>query len=141
MTDEIKDYECREDEHQAEDHMELSSRLDRSLPGITAAVLLLCLYSVLCIFLPVTLGVRADLATPSPDAKPAWYFLFIYEYLRLVPPLLGALTPTILLVLLGALPFFDRNPSRDPRMRVVALATATIVIVAILALTYLGWVS
>ena len=139
MTDELKDLECDNDKQLAE--VPAASSLDRALPGITAAVLLLCLYSALCIFLPVTLGVRADLATASPDAKPAWYFLSIYEYLRLMPPLFGALTPTILLVLLAALPLLDRNPSRDPRRRIVALVVAAVVVIAVLALTYLGWVS
>ena len=108
---------------------------------VTAVVLLLCLYSVLCIFLPAALGVRANLASMPKAAKPEWYFLFLYAYVRWVPPVVGALTPALLLVLLGAWPFLDRNPSRDPRNRILALVLVAVTVGAILALTYAGWVS
>jgi quinol-cytochrome oxidoreductase complex cytochrome b subunit len=114
---------------------------DHLVAEATALVLLLCLYSVLCIFLPAALGVRANAAFMPPGSKPGWYFLFLYEYVRLVPPLIGALTPALLLVLLAAWPFVDRNPSRDPRRRVLALILVAVCVVSILALTYAGWMA
>jgi quinol-cytochrome oxidoreductase complex cytochrome b subunit len=112
---------------------------DQLIDGTTSVVLLLCVYSVLCIFLPAALGVRANLTEMPQGPKPEWYFLFLYQYVRLVPRLVGALTPAFLLVLLGAWPFLDRNPSRDPRARVMALALLAGLAIAILALTYFGW--
>jgi hypothetical protein len=114
------------------------------LPGdfisrCTAVVLLLCFYSTLCIFLPTALGVRANPLVMPASSRPTRSLLFIYEYVRLVPPLIGALTPGVMLVLLGALPFLDQNPSRDPRTRVFALSLALIVGLAALTLSYLGW--
>jgi quinol-cytochrome oxidoreductase complex cytochrome b subunit len=112
---------------------------DHLVAEATAAVLLLCLYTVLCIFVPAALGVRANPALTPPGSKPDWYFLFLYEYVRFVPPLIGSLTPALLLVLLGAWPFVDRSPSRDPRRRVLAIVLAAVCVASILALTYAGW--
>jgi quinol-cytochrome oxidoreductase complex cytochrome b subunit len=104
----------------------------------TAMILLLCLYSVLCIFFPAFLEVRSNPAVTPTGSKPAWYFLFLYQFLHFVPPLVGTLTPMALLVLLGAWPFLDRNPSRKPRRRVFALTLAAVTVITILTLTYLG---
>jgi len=111
---------------------------DHFISEATAMILLLCLYSVLATFLPAYLESRANPAVTPVGSKPAWYFLFLYEYLHFVPPLVGTITPVALLVLLGAWPFLDRNPSRKPRKRVAALVFAAIVVVVILALTIVG---
>jgi cytochrome b6-f complex subunit 4 len=111
---------------------------DHFLSEGTAMILLLCLYSVLCIFFPAFLDVRSNPAVTPLGSKPAWYFLFLYQFLHFVPPLVGTLTPMALLVLLGAWPFLDRNPSRKPRRRIFALVLAAVVIVTILALTIMG---
>jgi quinol-cytochrome oxidoreductase complex cytochrome b subunit len=112
---------------------------DHFLAEATAVVLLLCVYSLLCIFLPAVLGVRANPAFAPPGSKPDWYFLFLYQYVRFVPPLIGALTPTVLVVLLAAWPFLDRNPSREPRKRILALVLVVACVISMLALTYAGW--
>jgi len=111
---------------------------DHFISEATAMVLLLCLYAVLAIFFPAFIEARANPAITPVGSKPAWYFLFLYEYLHFVPPLVGTLTPVALLVLLGAWPFLDRNPSRKPRKRVIAIVFAVIVVVVILTLTVLG---
>jgi len=111
---------------------------DHFLSEGTAMVLLLCLYSVLCIFAPAILEVRSNPAVTPLGSKPAWYFLFLYKFLHFVPPLVGTLTPVALLVLLGAWPFLDRNPSRKPRRRIFALVLAAVVVVGIMTLTIMG---
>jgi quinol-cytochrome oxidoreductase complex cytochrome b subunit len=130
-----------EGEHEAEEQERQASPFfpEHFISEATAVVLLLCLYSVLCIFLPAALGVRANPVAMPEGAKPEWYFLFLYEYVRLVPAIVGALTPAFLLVLLGAWPFLDRNPSRDPAKRVLALSLAVVTVAIILVLTYAGW--
>lgn len=105
----------------------------------TSVVLLLCAYSVLCIFLPTALGTRANPAVMPTGGKPPWDLLFLYEYTLRVPSFVGALTPVLLLALLAALPFVDRNPSRDPRKRVLGLLLAGATVAAVLTLTILGW--
>ena len=112
---------------------------DHFISEATAMILLLCLYSVLAIFLPAYLEPRANPAVTPVGSKPAWYFLFLFAFLHYVPPLVGTLTPVGLLVLLGVWPFIDRNPSRKPRKRILALVLAAVTIVVIIALSILGW--
>jgi ubiquinol-cytochrome c reductase cytochrome b subunit len=112
---------------------------DLFISGMTVVVLALCLYSLLCIFLPAGLDIRASHIAVPVDLKPAWYFLFLHRLLRSLPPLAGALVPVVLLVLLGSWPFIDRNPSREPRKRILAFALAALTTIAVLTLSYLGW--
>jgi ubiquinol-cytochrome c reductase cytochrome b subunit len=112
---------------------------DLLVSGATAVVLLLCLYSVLCIIAPASLQVPADPATVPAVSKPDWPFLFLYKYAQVVPPMIGVVTPVLLLVLLGVWPYLDRNPAREPRKRVLALLLCVLVIAALMALTFLGW--
>ena len=51
----------------------------------------------------------------------------------------AAVTPILLLAVLVAWPFLDRNPSRRPKDRIVALVFGAVVATALIALTYLGW--
>jgi menaquinol-cytochrome c reductase cytochrome b/c subunit len=86
---------------------------------------------------------RADPTTTTYTPRPEWYFFFLFEVLRVIkPPELVPLAtvgvPTIALVLLLLLPFYDRNPERRPERRPIA-TTAGIATIAIMAyLTYLG---
>lgn len=112
---------------------------DHAISEVTAAILVLCLLSVLCILLPATLGLRANPVLTPEGSKPAWYFLFLHQLLRVVPPTIGALTPVLLLVAAGALPFLDRNPSRSPRARVFALTVGAGVLLVVVVLTVAGW--
>ena len=130
----------KEHDHHAEWEGQPTIRFfpDHFLSEATAMVLLLCLYSVLAIFLPAYLEGRANPSVTPVGSKPAWYFLFLYQYLHFVPPLVGTITPVALLVLLGVWPFIDRNPSRKPRKRIAALALAVVVVVIIMTLTIMG---
>lgn len=109
------------------------------ISGLTAIVLMLCVYSLLSIFAPATLGILADPLAAPDEPKPAWYFLFLYQYLRGAPGLVAALMPVILLAILALWPFLDRSPSRLPRDRVPVLILGALTVATILVLTYLGW--
>jgi len=61
------------------------------------------------------------------------------SYARQVPRWVGALTPVLLVVLLLAWPFLDRNPAREPGKRVVALVFGAVVAAGLVVLTYVGW--
>lgn len=114
---------------------------DLAISAATAAVLLMCVYSVLCILWPAALGVRANPAATPVGAKPAWYFLFLDAFLQLVPPVVGTVTLFGTLVLFVAWPFIDRRPTRRPRERLLVLALGALVLFVTTLLTYVGWVS
>jgi quinol---cytochrome c reductase cytochrome c subunit, bacillus type len=84
---------------------------------------------------------KADPTTTTYTPRPEWYFFFLFEVLRVIkPPDLVPLAtvgiPTIALILLLLLPFYDRNPERRPERRPIA-TTAAIATIAIMA--YLTW--
>ena len=89
------------------------------------------------------LGSKANPTTTTYVPRPEWYFFFLFEVLRVVkPPSLVPLAtigvPTIGMILLFLLPFYDRGPERHPLRRPVATLTAIFVILAMGYLTYLG---
>jgi menaquinol-cytochrome c reductase cytochrome b/c subunit len=107
-----------------------------------------CIVLAVIILLSVILGAgelsnRADPTTVTYTPRPDWYFYFLFEVLRVIkPPSLVALAtvgvPTIALVLLALLPFYDRNPERRPERRPIATTTAIAVMAAMAYLTWAG---
>lgn len=112
---------------------------DLVVSAATWVVLLMCVYSVLCIFFPATLDVIADTLAPPAEPKPGWYLLFLYGLLRSAPPIVGALAPVALVVLLVSLPYLDRSRMRSARVRWLRLGFGASVAIAVVALTYVGW--
>jgi ubiquinol-cytochrome c reductase cytochrome b subunit/menaquinol-cytochrome c reductase cytochrome b/c subunit len=89
------------------------------------------------------LGPKADPTTTTYTPRPEWYFFFLFELLRVVkPPALVFIAtmgiPTVCLVLLLMLPFFDRNPQRNPLRRPIAVTAGIATIAAMTYLTVLG---
>jgi len=89
------------------------------------------------------LGSKANPTTTTYVPRPEWYFFFLFEVLRVIKP--SSLTPlatigvpTIGMILLFLLPFYDRGPERRPERRPVAMLTALFVIGAMALLTYQG---
>jgi quinol-cytochrome oxidoreductase complex cytochrome b subunit len=109
------------------------------LMGVVVVVVIMAL----SIVLGAELGPKANAATTTYDPRPEWYFFFLFELLRVVKPpnFTGLATigvPTIGMILLFLLPFYDRGPERHPLRRPVATLTAIFVICAMAYLTYLG---
>lgn len=99
--------------------------------------------AVMSLVLGAEQGPKADPTTTTYTPRPEWYFFFLFELLRVLkPPELTPLAtigiPTFCLVLLLLLPFYDRNPERDPRKRPVATIAGIMTIIAMGYLTYLG---
>jgi menaquinol-cytochrome c reductase cytochrome b/c subunit len=90
------------------------------------------------------LGPKADPTTTTYVPRPDWYFFFLFEVLRVmknVPkftPMATIGVPTICMILLFLLPFYDRSPERRIERRPVALAAGIATIVAMGYLTYTG---
>jgi menaquinol-cytochrome c reductase cytochrome b/c subunit len=95
------------------------------------------------IVLGAELGPKVDPTTTTYVPRPEWYFFFLFELLRVLkPPWLTPIAtigiPTIAMVLLLLLPFYDRNPERRPERRPIASTAGILTIIAIAYLTYLG---
>ncbi|HEU4979661.1 MAG TPA: c-type cytochrome, partial [Solirubrobacterales bacterium] len=88
-------------------------------------------------------GPKVDPTTTTYVPRPEWYFFFLFELLRILkPPWLTPIAtvgiPTIAMVLLLLLPFYDRNAERRPERRPIAATAGILTIIAMAYLTYLG---
>ncbi|HEX3318392.1 MAG TPA: c-type cytochrome [Solirubrobacteraceae bacterium] len=107
------------------------------------ALIVMVVIITLSIVLGAELGPKADPSTTTYVPRPEWYFFFLFELLRVIkPPELVPLAtigiPTICMILLFTLPFFDRNPERRPERRPIATTAGIFTIAAMAYLTYLG---
>lgn len=75
--------------------------------------------------------------TPNP-AKAPWYFLGLQELVSYSALIGGVVVPAVVVLVLLAIPYVDRNPSRKFEKRKVAIWVFTIFAVANLALIILG---
>jgi ubiquinol-cytochrome c reductase cytochrome b subunit/menaquinol-cytochrome c reductase cytochrome b/c subunit len=111
--------------------------------SIMAAIVLLVIIFLSLLF-GAELGPKANPTTTTFVPRPDWYFFFLFELLRVmrnVPkwtPMATIGVPTICMVLLFLLPFYDRSPERRITHRPVALAAGLFTIAAIAYLTYTG---
>jgi menaquinol-cytochrome c reductase cytochrome b/c subunit len=85
----------------------------------------------------------AEPGTTDFVPRPDWYFYFLFYLLRIFewPETVVIATvgiPTILLVLLLALPFYDRRRERRPSRRPVAMVAAVLTVLSMGVLTYKG---
>jgi menaquinol-cytochrome c reductase cytochrome b/c subunit len=111
--------------------------------SVMAAIVLAVIIALAVILGAGELANKADPTTTTYTPRPDWYFYFLFELLRVIkPPQLTVLAtvgiPTICLVLLLLLPFYDRNPERRPERRPIATTAAFATIAAMAYLTYLG---
>jgi menaquinol-cytochrome c reductase cytochrome b/c subunit len=113
------------------------------LKDTAMAFVVLVVVVVMSLVLGAEQGPKADPTTTSYVPRPEWYFFFLFELLRVIkPPELVPLAtvgiPTIAMVLLLLLPFYDRGPERRPERRPIATTAGILTIVAIAYLTALG---
>jgi quinol---cytochrome c reductase cytochrome c subunit, bacillus type len=111
---------------------------DSAMAAIVLGVIIL-----MAVVFGAELGPKADPTTTTYTPRPEWYFFFLFELLRVVkPPALVFMAtigiPTICLVLLLLLPFYDRGPERHPLRRPIAMTAALATVAAMTYLTVLG---
>jgi menaquinol-cytochrome c reductase cytochrome b/c subunit len=107
------------------------------------AVVVMITIMAMSLILGAELGPKVDPTTTTYVPRPEWYFYFLFEVLRIIkPPSLVPLAaigvPTICMILLFLLPFYDRSPERRPERRPIAMAAAFFTIAAMAFLTYEG---
>ena len=107
------------------------------------ACVVMAVIIAMSLVLGAELGSKANPTTTTYVPRPEWYFFFLFELLRVIKPpsLVGLATigvPTLCMILLFLLPFYDRGPERRPERRPIATTTGIVVIAAMAYLTYSG---
>jgi ubiquinol-cytochrome c reductase cytochrome b subunit/menaquinol-cytochrome c reductase cytochrome b/c subunit len=111
------------------------------------AVIVMIVIIFLAAMFGAELGPKANPTTTTYVPRPDWYFYFLFEVLRVmknVPKFTDMATigvPTICMILLFLLPFYDRSPERRIERRPVALTAGLATIFAMAFLTYSGAVT
>ncbi|MGI8729846.1 MAG: c-type cytochrome [Solirubrobacteraceae bacterium] len=107
------------------------------------AVIVMVTIILMSLTLGAELGPKVDPTTTTYVPRPEWYFYFLFEVLRIIkPPSLVPLAaigvPSLCMILLFLLPFYDRSPERRPERRPIAMVAAFLTIAAMAFLTYEG---
>ena len=88
--------------------------------------------------IPFPLTDKADPSDTSFVPVPEWYFLFYYELLKYVhgsfEPLATWILPLLVILIMLAWPFIDRNPARNPTRRPVALGAGAVFLIVVFSL-------
>jgi quinol-cytochrome oxidoreductase complex cytochrome b subunit len=117
----------------------------RDLVGWLAALAIL---AALAAFFPAHLGEKADPFAPAPAGiQPEWYFMFMFQTLRYLPPeilgiegeLVGVLAFGVLGLVLLFVPFLDRPKEPGGRPGKLWTYLAFLALAYVLVLTYLGY--
>ena len=112
-------------------------------------LMLLGIVVSLSFYLPAELGVKADPFAPTPvGIKPEWYFLFMFQALKLFPGhvlfLDGEVAALGMFGLIGLIifliPFLDVRASRGEKNNWISLA-CLVLLLAIISLTLWGMFS
>jgi len=109
-----------------------------------AVVSLLVLLALIALayFVGAPLEERANPNDTNYTPRPEWYFLFLFQMLKYFPGQLEVvgvfLLPTVVVLLLFALPFLDRSPRRHAVGRPIVTGLALLTVVAVLLLSGLA---
>jgi quinol-cytochrome oxidoreductase complex cytochrome b subunit len=114
---------------------------DYLLDEVIAWYIALAALIVLASLFPAGLEDKANPLKTPPHARPEWYFLFLYQSLKLVSRIVGVLIPGVGILLLILVPFLDRGPSRRLRDRKILIGIGVVIIAAVISLTVWGWLS
>jgi ubiquinol-cytochrome c reductase cytochrome b subunit/menaquinol-cytochrome c reductase cytochrome b/c subunit len=107
------------------------------------AVIVMVVILFLALFFGAELLPKANPTTTQYVPRPDWYFFFLFEVLRAIKPPVWTQfatigVPTVAMVLLFLLPFYDRSPERRIERRPVALTAGILTILSMAYLTYIG---
>jgi ubiquinol-cytochrome c reductase cytochrome b subunit len=108
------------------------------LMDLSLTALLIVGLGSLCFFMPMQLGPPANPADAQYVPRPEWYYLPIFQWLKYwhgAASVVGILViPTILVLAIIALPFFDRSIERRPWKRPVAMGAYAFVLFILVGL-------
>ncbi|MFC1987914.1 cytochrome b N-terminal domain-containing protein [Chloroflexota bacterium] len=102
------------------------------------ALFLVAVIMTLAVVFPAMSEAPADPTSTTYNPRPEWYFLFFFQFLKLFPgwlePVAAVVVPTLAIVALGSLPFFDRGIGRRWSVRKRVLSTGVIVLIILIVL-------
>ena len=110
-------------------------------------LIVLNVLAILAVFFPWELGKKADPFVPAPAGiRPEWYFLFMFQSLKYLPPKIWFMDGEVLGILLfGAagvlwllVPFIDKKSARGEKNR-VAIYIGIFIVTYMIIFTILGW--
>ena len=112
-------------------------------------ILAIGVLAALAALFPWELGEKADPFSPAPAGiKPEWYFLFMFQTLKYLPPkvlgmdgeVLGIMAFNIVALLLFIVPFVDRDPAnRNRRLAFNVIGVVTLLFIVVM--TVVGYVT
>lgn len=109
--------------------------------AVVALIVFLTLVG-LAFFAGAPLEPRADPADTTYTPRPEWYFLFLFQLLKYFPGQLEVIgvfvIPTLVVLLLLALPFLDRSRRRHFTNRPIVIGATALFSVGVFALTALA---
>ncbi len=115
---------------------------DHTLRIAVGATLFSVLLVALSLAFPAPLEPRANPMDTAYKPHPDFYVLWLHELVELFPSqveFIGSFVlPAILVGILLIVPFIERNPERQPRKRVKALAVGTVLLILVVGLNVKG---
>lgn len=101
-------------------------------------MLVIVVLGALALTRPATLGPMANPSDPTYLPRPEWYYVPVFQWLKYWHGPLTVvgvvLAPSLLFLLLFALPFIDRSPERRPWRRPISIGTLAFVFIGLIAL-------
>ncbi len=108
------------------------------LMDLALTALLILFLGLLSFFAPMQIGPPANPADAQYVPRPEWYYLPIFQWLKYwhgSAAFVGVLmVPTVLVLAVVALPFFDRSAERRPWKRPIAMSSYIFLILALVGL-------
>jgi cytochrome b6-f complex subunit 4 len=95
----------------------------------------------LALLWPADLAPRANILVTPAGIKPEWYFLSLFQLIKVIPEIAGILLPGVIVFLMIILPFVDRSPERNPLRKPITTTIGVLVVIGIVVLTIWGAVT
>ncbi len=137
-------------EHKTEDSIPFYPDHIRTEFYVVLGILAIVLVSgIIALFKPVGLEAPADPLNTPLHVKSEWYFLALYQLLKVIPSkvlgiqgkVIGVTIPILLVVGLLLWPFIDRQPDKSRKIYIYRMAFVAIAVTIVIALTIWGAVS
>lgn len=98
-----------------------------ALKEAISAIIFLTIAFLFVAFVPAPVDDKANSFESPTGVKPEWYFLGPFEFMHLVPPLVGIVAQGLFVGLFVLLPFIDRKPGPIMRRRIMFPASLLII--------------